>query len=128
MGAYVDKNTSLRQKATNDADVAFPKLMNNSLYGKMCENVLRRTNIQLVEGEREAIRQIKKPQCINFRQFDNMFAVELRKTDPLINKPTYIGFAILEYAKLEIYKFYYDVLKNYYGNKLKLLMTGNISQ
>jgi hypothetical protein len=128
MGAYVDKNTALRQKATNDADVAFPKLMNNSLYGKMCENVLRRTNIHLVEGEKEALRHIKKPQCINFRQFENMFAVELRKTDPLINKPTYIVFTILEYAKLEIYKFYYDVLKNYYGNKLKLLMTGNISQ
>ncbi|XP_068227372.1 uncharacterized protein [Palaemon carinicauda] len=41
----------------------------------------------------------------------------------VINMPNYIGFAILESAKFDLYYFFYKVLKNNYGDKVKLLYT-----
>ncbi|XP_068247889.1 uncharacterized protein [Palaemon carinicauda] len=41
----------------------------------------------------------------------------------VINMPNYIGFAILESAKFDLYYFFYKVLKNNYGDKVKILYT-----
>ena len=61
---------------------------------------------------------------MQFRLFDDeICAVEMRKINPLINKPTYAGFTILELSKLQMYKFHYDVIKKNFGNKAELLMT-----
>ena len=41
----------------------------------------------------------------------------------LLNKPIYVGMAILDLSKLHMYKFYYDVLKTKYNDKIKLAYT-----
>ncbi len=40
-----------------------------------------------------------------------------------LDKPIYVGWAILELSKLEMYKFYYDIIKPIFGNKARLLMS-----
>ena len=40
-----------------------------------------------------------------------------------LNKPIYCGFTILELSKLHMQNFYYNVLKPYYGEKVKLCYT-----
>ena len=37
-----------------------------------------------------------------------------------MNKPTYLGLAILDISKTLMYKFWYDYIKPKYGNKVEL--------
>ena len=43
---YIEWNTKLRQEATNPFEVSLYKLMNNSFFGKTCEDVRRYTELQ----------------------------------------------------------------------------------
>ena len=40
-----------------------------------------------------------------------------------MNKPIYLGLCILEISKIIMYEFWYDFVKNKYGNKARLYYT-----
>ena len=51
---------------------------------------------------------------------ENLLAIEIRKTQILMNKPNYLGLSILDLSKTVIYEFQYDYVKSKYGEKSKL--------
>jgi hypothetical protein len=65
-----------------------------------------------------------KPTFKTFKIFsEDLTAVHLTQQEVLLNKPTYIGFTVLDISKLIMYEFYYDRLKEKYSDNLQLLFT-----
>jgi len=112
---YVQTNTELRAKSEDPVEIRLRKDMNNSIYGKTCENLTKRSDIKLVNSRERCQKLMNKPHCRRFKIFaPNLAAVELQKLKCMINKPTYVGFAVLELSKLLMYKFHYSHLRTWY--------------
>ena len=114
-------NTDLRKDAKNDFEKDFFKLMNNSVFGKTMENARNHRDIKLVTTNVQRRKYVSEPNYMTSKCFsEDLMAIEMRKTEILINKPVYHGQAILDISKTLIYEFYYDYLKPKYGDKVKL--------
>ena len=122
---HIDINTELRKNSKNDLEKDLFKLMNYAIFGKSMENVLNRSNIKLINNNPEKLlKLIKQPNFQNAYQISNRLAlVESKPTKTVFNKPIYMGVVILETSKLHMYQFWYDHLKQKYGNKIQLIYT-----
>jgi hypothetical protein len=121
---YIDLNTDLRTKATNDFEKDFFKLMNNSVFGKTIENIQNRVDVRLVCDEKQAITLAAKPNYDRTTIFDeNLIAIHMKKTKLFYNKPIYLGMSILDVSKTLIFDFHYNYIKKKYGDRAKLLFT-----
>ena len=114
MKEYIDFNTRLRTVAKNDFEKDFYKLMNNSVFGKTMENIRKHRDIKLVNNKKDYSKQVMKP---NFKG-----GVLMGKVKVKMNKPVYLGQAILDLSKTIMYEFHYDYMKRKYNESdLKLL-------
>ena len=120
MKEYIDYNTKLRTAVKNDFEKDFYKLMNNSVFGKTMENMRKRRDIILVNNEVKYLKKVMKP---NFKGANKMgpelIACEMGKTKVVMNKPVYLGQAILDLSKMIMYEFHYNYMKPKYKD-LKL--------
>ena len=111
MKPYIDFNTQLRTKAKNDFEKDFFKLMNNSVFGKMMENIRNHRNIKLVTTEEKYLHTVMKPNFRSGVRFDeNLMGCEMGKIKVVINKPVYLSQAILDLSKIVMYEFHYDCM------------------
>ena len=102
-------NTKLRQKAKNNLEKDFLKLMNNAFFGKTLENVRKHRNIKLVTTEMTRNCLVSEPNSHTTKFFtENLLAVEMRKSQILMNKPICLGLSILDLSKTVMHKFQYD--------------------
>ena len=121
---YIDLNTNLRAKATNDFEKDFFKLMNNSVFGKTMENIRNRVDIRLVTRVSQAKKLTCKPNYQHHTIFcENLTAVHMKKVSLKFNKPVYLGMSILDISKTLMYDFHYNYIKPKYGENAKLLFT-----
>src|SRR5258708_24436434 len=99
-------------------------MMSNSIFGKSCESLRKREDVRLVTNPMQAKRLIAKPTFEKFRIVsDNLTIVKMQKESVYWNRPTYLGFVILDLSKLHMYKFHYDHMIARYGYDAKLLFT-----
>ena len=67
---------------------------------------------------------VKRPSFKRFVIFhDELVGVENEKVDVKLDNPVFVGQAILDLSKLLMYRFHYDVMKETYGENIKLLFT-----
>ena len=89
--------------------------MNNSVFGKIMENVRRHRDIKLVTSDKER----------------NKLAIEMNKINVKINKPVYLHLSVMDVRKIPMYKYWYDCLKSKYVKKrpnyATLIQTASLS-
>ena len=128
MKEYIDFNTRLRTVAKNDFEKDFYKLMNSSVFGKTMENIRKHRHIKLVNNKEDYLKQVMKP---NFKGGvligADLMNCEMGKVKVKMNKPVYLGQAILDLSTTIMYEFHYDYMKRKYDEKnLKLLYMDTI--
>ena len=112
MKPYIDFNMQLRTRATNDFEKDFYKLMNNTMFGKTMENIRKHRNIKLVTSRESYFRTVMKPNFKSGVLFgENLMGCETGKIKVVMNKPIYLGQAILDLSKTVMYEFHYDYMK-----------------
>ena len=121
---YIDVNTELRKKASNDFEKDFFKSMNNAVFGKTMENVRKHRDIKLVKTDHKRNKLVSEPNYHTMKLIEeNLAVIEMKKVKVKMNKPIYLGLCILEISKRIMYEFWYDYVKNKYGNKARLFYT-----
>ena len=91
-------------------------MVNNAVFGKTMENVRKYRNIKLVTTERRRNYLVSEPNCHTTKFFtENLLAIEMSKTQVLMNKPVYLGLSILDLSKNPMYESWYDYVKPKYG-------------
>ena len=98
--------------------------MNNSVFGKILENIRNRVDIRLISSNKVAQKPAAKSNYDRYTIFDeNLIAEHMKKTKLYFNKPVYLGMSILDLRKSLMYDFHYNCIKTKYGDKAKLLFT-----
>ena len=71
--------------------------MNNSVFGKCCENLRKRVDVRLVTNEKKLLKLTSKPAYVSSKIFnENLMAVHKIKEALTLNRPAYVGMCILD--------------------------------
>ena len=104
---YINFNTQKRNQAVNDFEKGLYKLLNNAFYGKTMENVRNRCTIDFIKKD-ETDKNIKQQSKLTFngihKSYENCDSYTFEQNEILMDKPIYLGFAILELSKLHMYE------------------------
>ena len=118
---YIDINTELRKKASNDSEKDFFKLMNNAVFGKTMENARKHRDIKLVKTDYKRNKLVSEPNYHTMKLIsENLSTTEMKKVKVKMKKPIYLGLSILEISKIIMYEFWHDYMKKKYGDMVKL--------
>ena len=114
-------NTKLRKEAKNDFEKDFFKLMNNSVFGKTMENVRNHRDIKLVTTDKRRSILASEPNYHSTKYISkDLLIMEMKKVEVKMNKPIYLGQAILDISKTLMYEFWYDYIEPKYKEKTRL--------
>ena len=95
--------------------------MNNVVFGKTMKNVRKHRNIKHVATERRRNYLVSEPNYHTVKIFtETLLAIEMTKSQILINKSVYLGLSTLDLNKTVIYEFWYDYVQPKYGENAKL--------
>ena len=85
------------------------------------ENIRKHRNIKLVNNKEEYLKNVMKP---NFKSGTllgpDLMGCEMGKVRVVMNKPVYLGQAILDLSKTIMYEFHYDYMIPKYDDRLKV--------
>ena len=82
----IDINIKLRQKAKNNFEEDFFKLMNNAIFGKTMENLRKHRNIKLVLTERRKNYLVLEPNYHTTKIFHKKFISNRNEKNSNINE------------------------------------------
>ena len=117
---YISINTQKRNRAKNDFEKDFFKLLNNAAFGKFLENVRNRLGLELIKKDdiKKYIKQQSKLTINGIQKsYENYDSCTFKKNEVVMDKAIYVGFTILELSKLHMYETYYDILQPYFGQE-----------
>lgn len=108
---YVQLNISIRNGRKDELGKMVYKLLGNSIYGKTFESPFNRGTYVIVRNEEKLTGMLEEGGISSITPIDeNNCIVKLDEEEVILDKPTYIGACVTEYAKLHMYKLFYDKL------------------
>ena len=117
---YINFHTQKRNKAVNDFEKDFYKLLINAFYGQTMENVRNRLKINFIKKD-DTNEIVKQQSKLTFngihKSYENCDSYTFKENEVRMDKPFYLGFSVLELSKLLMYETYYDILQPYFGEK-----------
>ena len=121
---YIDLNTELRKNAKNEFEKDFYKVKINSIYRKTVQNDRKHRDIKLVTARYKRNELASEPNYHSIKCISkNLLVMEMKKTEVKINKPIYLGQAVLDLSKTLMFEFWYGYLKPMYSDKIRLCYT-----
>jgi hypothetical protein len=111
---FINSNTAKRASSTEKFQKDYYKLKNNALYGKTVENLRKRNDLRLCNTAKKMETYASKPyfrRKIEIAQ--DLIAVILNKDLICLNRPVYIGQAVLDLSKLRMYRLQYVELQRF---------------
>ena len=128
MKKCIDFNTKKRMNATNDFEKDLFKLMINCVYGKTMGNLRKRINVRLVNNEKDFLKYTSRPTYITYKSFGkDRAAIHEIKPILILNKPTYIGFTVLDLSKWKMYDFHYNFILKKFNAELLFTDTDSLT-
>ena len=117
---YISFNTQKRNKAKNDFEKDFFKLLVNAAFGKFLANLRNRLRLDLIE--KDDIKKIIKQQSkLTFngiqKSYENYDSKTIKQNEVVMDKAIFAGFTIFELSKLHLHQTDYDTLQPYFGQE-----------
>ena len=110
-----------------DFETDFFKLMINSVYRKTMENLRKRINVRLVNNAEDILKYTRKPKNITHKIFGKYYAaIHEIKLVLILNKPTYVGFTVLNLSKWKMQDFQYNFITKKFDTELLFTYTGSL--
>ena len=108
---YISFNSRQRAQAQNKFKKDFYKLKNNALFGKTMEDVRKHTHTKLANTKEQHNRLTASPLFYSRDIItEQLEAFHMIKPKVILNKPIYIGQAVLDHSKLAMYTLFYETL------------------
>ena len=123
LAGFIEDNINARKNATCPIRKNAIKCISNSIFGRFLMNVAKyNENIDTVTNRDTFLKLARSPyfkRAVSLN--DDRVVVVRHKKYSKVNHPNYIGYYILELSKLQLYHFYYNVMKANYGDRVKLV-------
>ena len=117
---YIGINTQKRNRAQNDFEKGFFKILVNAAFGKFLENIRNRLELELIKKD-EIKKIINRQSKLTFngirKSYENYDSYTFNQNQVVMDKAIYVGFTILELSKLHMYETYYDTLQPYFSQE-----------
>ena len=95
--------------------------MNNAVFGKTMENVRNHKDIKIVASSKRRSILASEPNYHSTKYISKeLLIMEMNKVEVKMNKPIYLGQAILDISKTLMYEFWFDYIKAKYTDKARL--------
>ena len=107
----MQNNTNKRATAKTEAEKDVKKLMNNSLYGRMCMNLLHLFQRKFLHDEEKIIKSVSKPTFKNITRYRDYSQIEYIKKKIEHSSPVYVWVTIHELSKLHMFDVFYNILQ-----------------
>lgn len=121
---YITSNNDKRTECSKNKDkigAESYKLISNSGFGKLMENVKRYKVIRIVNNPVKGKKSAAKTTYKDIYPLSETVALYvMRKGSVLLDKPIAVGFAILEKSKAIMYEHYFR-LKKHFGDSMELI-------
>ena len=106
----MQNNTNKTATAKTEAEKDVRKLMNNSLYVRMCMNPLHFLQSKFLNDEEKIMKSMSKPTFKNITRYKGYSQIKYLKKKIEYDSPLYVGVTILELSKLQMYDVFCNIL------------------